>query len=388
MESSAKKSGATRDASAGRPLRVEIIGRADDSTAFAMVNRHWCTHLSQGCDLDIRSVQHQEDLSGEADCVIWHSYEDDFAALRAPKVGKFIVVRTWDFGPFPPSWARKITRECDRLWVHTHWIRQQATAAGVPERMIGVIPLGVAPAIFCPEGPAYPLPADKLFYFLFVGASIRRKGFDLALRAFLSEFSPEERACLVVKDRPSDIFYEGLDHAKEIDRHRAHLASGSLVHVREHLSPAALASLYRSCDLSVYPYRAEGFGLTILESMACGTPCIVPRFGACLDYCRDENAIFVQPKRIQLPLGKSMVYNTLGFAAEVKEIDFCEVPVERLAKVMRNAFTAGRASLSPLSRAATTSVRDNFQWEHTTRRIVSELKQLAGPTPIRSASRE
>ena len=83
-----------------------------------------------------------------------------------------------------------------------------------------------------------------------------------------------------------------------------------------------------------------------------------------------------------------MVYNTLGFAAEVKEIDFCEVPVERLAKVMRNAFTAGRASLSPLSRAATTSVRDNFQWEHTTRRIVSELKQLAGLTPIRSASRE
>ena len=44
--------------------------------------------------------------------------------------------------------------------------------------MIGVIPHGVAPAIFCPEGPAYPLPADKLFYFLFVGASIRRKGFD------------------------------------------------------------------------------------------------------------------------------------------------------------------------------------------------------------------
>ena len=187
MESSAKKSGATRDASAGRPLRVEIIGRADDSTAFAMVNRHWCTHLSQGCDLDIRSVQHQEDLSGEADCVIWHSYEDDFAALRAPKVGKFIVVRTWDFGPFPPSWARKITRECDRLWVHTHWIRQQATAAGVPERMIGVIPHGVAPAIFCPEGPAYPLPADKLFTF---SLSARRFGVrvstSLCVRSSLS----------------------------------------------------------------------------------------------------------------------------------------------------------------------------------------------------------
>ena len=81
-----------------------------------------------------------------------------------------------------------------------------------------------------------------------------------------------------------------------------------------------------------------------------------------------------------------MVYNTLGFAAEVEEIDFCEVPVKQLAKTMRDAFDAGRASLSSLSHAAAASVHDNFQWKHATSRIRSELTQLEGQTPIRFSS--
>jgi len=373
-------------ASMGRPVRVEIFGRADDSTAFAMVNRHWLAGLAQVNGLQIRCVQRQEDLSEEADFVIWHSYEDDFEAFQAPAAGQFIAVRTWDFGPFPASWVRKIKSECDRLWVHTEWIRQQAIVAGVPGERIAVIPHGVSTEIFSPQGQRYPLPDNKQFYFLFAGASIRRKGFDLALRAFLSTFSPGDGACLVVKDRPADIFYAGLDHADEIRRQQAHLGSGSLVYIREHLSPEELASLYRSCDLSVYPYRAEGFGMMILESMACGTPCIVPRFGACLDYCHDENSILVQPKRIQLPVKKTMPYNTLGFAVEVEQVDFCEIPVARLATVMREAFRAGRDALHPLSRAAAASVHDNFQWHNATCKIIAELNHLAGETPTRFLS--
>lgn len=370
-----------------RPIRVEIFGRADDSTAFAMVNRHWLEHLGQADGLQVRCVQRREELSEHADYIVWHSYEDDFATFQAPAGGQLIAVRTWDFGPFPPSWARKITGECDRLWVHTQWIRQQAIAAGVPADRIAVIPHGVDPDVFNPQGGHYPLPENKTFYFLFAGASIRRKGFDLALRAYLAAFSPDEGACLVVKDRPNDIFYQGLDHAAEIRRQQEHLASGGIVHIREHLSPAGLAALYRSCDLSVYPYRAEGFGIMILESMACGTPCLVPRFGACMDYCNDGNALFVQPKRIQLPLKKVMTYNTLGMTVAVDAVDFCEVPVGRLANVMRDAYDAGREALPRLSRSAAANAHEYFRWQDTAKEIITELRKHAGRKPIRSAQR-
>jgi glycosyltransferase involved in cell wall biosynthesis len=44
--------------------------------------------------------------------------------------------------------------------------------------------------------------------------------------------------------------------------------------------PARLALWYRAADVYVHPTRAESFGLTIAEAMACGTPVVASRVGA------------------------------------------------------------------------------------------------------------
>jgi len=40
------------------------------------------------------------------------------------------------------------------------------------------------------------------------------------------------------------------------------------------LEPAVLAALYRRASLVLMPSEAEGFGLPLVEAMACGTPAI------------------------------------------------------------------------------------------------------------------
>jgi glycosyltransferase involved in cell wall biosynthesis len=42
----------------------------------------------------------------------------------------------------------------------------------------------------------------------------------------------------------------------------------------------ALRSLYASADVWVYAARVDGFGLPILEAMACGTPVVATHAGA------------------------------------------------------------------------------------------------------------
>ena len=59
-----------------------------------------------------------------------------------------------------------------------------------------------------------------------------------------------------------------------------------------------VAALFRSCDVLVHPYRGEGFGLPMLEAMACGLPVIATDYGAGLDFC-DETTGWLVPAHLQ-----------------------------------------------------------------------------------------
>ncbi len=63
----------------------------------------------------------------------------------------------------------------------------------------------------------------------------------------------------------------------------------------ERPAQADLASLYGSCRAWLLPSTSEGFGLPILEAMACGTPVISTSVGAAPDLIDGTNGEIVEP---------------------------------------------------------------------------------------------
>jgi glycosyltransferase involved in cell wall biosynthesis len=53
------------------------------------------------------------------------------------------------------------------------------------------------------------------------------------------------------------------------------LALADRVHFTGYIEHQRLPSLFRGCDLFVFPSLFEGFGLPVLEAMASGAPCLI-----------------------------------------------------------------------------------------------------------------
>ncbi len=61
-------------------------------------------------------------------------------------------------------------------------------------------------------------------------------------------------------------------------------------------SPTDLARLYASCDVWLFGSRQEGFGLPILEAMACRTPVIATPAGAAPELLKPGGGVLVRPE--------------------------------------------------------------------------------------------
>jgi glycosyltransferase involved in cell wall biosynthesis len=101
--------------------------------------------------------------------------------------------------------------------------------------------------------------------FLHVGSTIRRKRIDVLLKVFAGLRSRLGRARLIrVGGR--------LTPTQRNDAHR--LGIDDAIITLPFVDSAVLASVYRRAALLLLPSDAEGFGLPVIEALACGTPAL------------------------------------------------------------------------------------------------------------------
>jgi glycosyltransferase involved in cell wall biosynthesis len=129
---------------------------------------------------------------------------------------------------------------------------------------------------------------------------------------------------------------------------------------RTAMPPLALASWYRSLSAFVSASRAEGFGLHLVEAMACGRPVIGSCYSAVGEYF-DESVGYPVPYDVVPATG----YEYTGNWAAPREDDMI-VQMRRVFHDLEEARRLGR-------RAAARARR--FTWKAATHRLVTVLEE-------------
>ncbi len=276
---------------------------------------------------------------------------------QKPNSSKWVVIQPWEFGSIPKDWVNIFNNLVDEVWVPSNFVKNIFTNDGIDNNKIKIIPNGINPEVFKKSDIKYPLKTKKRVKFLFVGGTIYRKGIDILLKAYTSAFNADDDVCLIIKDVASKTVYKDSNYLNQIKQIKSLANVPEIEYIDINLTSGELAALYNTCDFLIHPYRGEGFGLPVLEAMACGLIPIVTRGGATEDFCDDSNSIKINSHI------KYLESNYIGNYLTVNKPWLLEPDLADTIRILKEVYNNAeniKLKMSDVSR----KVINNWSWEN------------------------
>jgi glycosyltransferase involved in cell wall biosynthesis len=236
---------------------------------------------------------------------LFHTPREFWVRLAAEHPApRMLAYTTFEQTVLPETTVRMLN-ELDGVLVPSRFNADSFRASGV------AVPMWVVPHVVeSIVGPGAPrgdggtaLPAGvgpDTFVVSVVGPWQARKAIPASIEAFLRAFGPDEDVLLVVKTGDRDFLTHQptpLSVARLLGRHGrvppVHL-------INRYVRDDRLAALVRRSDCSLSLSRGEGFGLTIAEAIAAGTPAVVTGWGGPPEYLGANYPLFVDHTMIEV----------------------------------------------------------------------------------------
>jgi hypothetical protein len=269
---------------------------------------------------------------------------DSLSQIAGRKRIGFVVWETSRLSAFDVERLRTL----DELWTASEWGRQMLVANGIAEDRVLVVPEGVDVTRFTPAR----RPENRRFRFLCNARWQVRKGSADLIDAFCREFAPDEPVELVLR-----CIATGREPPIEERVAALRQPHPPIVGISRQFDGEALVDLYRNCDAFVLPTKGEGWGLPVVEAMACGLPVIVTNHSAPADYLDHSIAYLIRVA--------SMVpaYDPIWYPHRNAYGEWAQPDVEHLQALMRHVFEHREEAKATGARARE-AVCARLTWDH------------------------
>jgi GT2 family glycosyltransferase len=259
----------------------------------------------------------------------------------------------------PPDWVAGCNA-MDEVWVPATFNVETFRHSGV-RVPIRVMPFGVDVDDLNPEITGY-RPSSR-FTFLSVFEWGERKAPEILLRAYTDEFDESDDVVLLLSVFNRD---PTIDVRAEIAKLELPPGPPLVVMVNAGFPDHQMGALYRSADCFVLPTRGEGFGMPVLEAMACGLPTIATAWSGPADFLTEEVGYPLEPERLVAAEARCPYY--AGF-------EWAQPSYEHLRHLMREVYERP-AEAKKRGLAAAAEVAANWTWERAAARVRDRVLEL------------
>ena len=307
---------------------IDFLGKFYDNHSLSIINRNLVIKLAEAhpdweisiTPLDSYDPEYKLDKeitkqlkvleqaeTGEPHIQLRHSYPPVWQWPASDRT-KIVFIQPWEYTKAPFEWQYKFETFADALIVPSNFIATVFRNAGLNPEKLFVVPNGYNKELFnTNEDNSESKYIDKSkFNFVYVGNSQWRKGLDILMNAWKDAFKKFDKATLTIKDSPK--IYGQSNVLNEIIKMQYKTGCSEIQYIDEDLSDEEMAALFKSSDILVHPYRAEGFGMHVQDAMACGCVPVVSADGATDDFVSHENGFLLPVEKRHMDISDSNVF--------------------------------------------------------------------------------
>lgn len=284
---------------------------------------------------------------------IWHQNE-----LHARiGNGKHIGFPIFELDTFSAMEKRSL-QSCDELMVCSWWAKKVLIDNGIAIP-IHVVPLGYDPAIF--SSVQGPLTGPTIFFNC--GKWERRKGHDIILKCFEKAFTVKDNVELWM------MCHNPFPQAK--GKEWEALYNSSVMARKIRLIPRQdshknVAYIMSKTDCGVFPARAEGWNLELLEMMACGKHVITTNYSGHTEFTSKEACRLVDISHLEKAVDNVWFHGNGNWAHIGPDQE------DQIIAHMRDIHSKKSIGELKVNTKAITQA-GNFTWDKSTDRLIKPL---------------
>ena len=283
----------------------------------------------------------------------------------------------WETDRIPEYWGKMINRHLDAQFVCCRHTQEALLNSNVD------IPVSVIPPGF--EFNHTPGAAEtsvfgfdsRNYRFYSIAQWTERKNIIGLLKAYLTEFTKQDRVLLVLKTYLRDHSPEQFGRIKQaIDVVKMSIHRNSrykdyfppIALINRFLNPEEMRSLHEEGDCFVLPHRGEGLGFAHAEAMAIGNPVIATALGANTEFMNKDNS-FLIPYFLTPVMGMPWIEHYEC------HMNWAEPNIYEVKRAMRFVYE-NQERAKYVGRLARETIHSKFSSKTLARRLVKSIKKV------------
>lgn len=333
---------------------LEEFDKADIDVACHVIGQ---PHLNSQDEADLiqKCAKKAQYFDYNAPCLkLWHQFD---LAGRVGR-GKYTAFPIFELNQFNDVEKHHL-RYADNLVVPSQWAKNVVINELGDDISVDVAPLGVNRDIFYPSLSQKVGGEQDRYIFFTCGKWEIRKGHDVILDIFSKAFTKDDNVMLVLMTY--NPFLSSEEH-NEWARMYTDSPLGDKIRIHEPVQTQYnLANIMNQVDCGIFPARAEGWNLELLEMMAVGKPVITTNYSAHTEFCTSDNSYLVDIDEME------DAYDGKWFHNQGQWANIGEKQIDQCVEYMRYCYK------NRPENPAGIKTSEQFSWKNTVDKLTSVI---------------